>query len=341
MTALFTPIAQALGGAFLLWGLPWQSPLWVVFGVLAAMLVTGLLSPETPGAGRSRVKVDWAGAIGLGLWSTCLMMALTEGPNDGWGSSLVVGLGVAAAVIFVLWIIQQRLAKVPLMSFGSTNMRQTIVGYTALIFIGVTAPIMFLSVSVMLQTPTGSGWGLGLSPFRATLPMIGSSIGALGAGNIVNFLVPRFGPKKVLAGAAASSLICWLGMAFAHSAYWEYWVWAGVFGLTVITAWGTGFWLIAASTNEDNTAISFGVEYVLFTLASAFATAIALDLISHGTSGYTSQGAWTRLFVGAAVVAVVAAVGWAALAPGKLRDQLRGGGDNHGTATAAASSSNA
>jgi MFS family permease len=157
VTAMFTPCALALGGAFLIWGLPWQTALWLVFAVLTAIFIVTLFSPETPAASRSRVKVDWAGAIGLGLWVTFMLVALTEGPSNGWATPVVIGFGGAGVVLFVLWIVQQRLAEVPLMSFDRMDLRQTLVGYSGLGFMGVVGNVLFIGVPNMLQTPAQAG----------------------------------------------------------------------------------------------------------------------------------------------------------------------------------------
>jgi MFS family permease len=191
VTALFTPCALTLGGAFLVRGLPWQTALWLVFAVLAAVLIVTLFSPETPAASRSRIKVDWAGAIGLGLWVTFMLVALTEGPSSGWGTPVVIGFGAAGVTLFVLWIIQQRLAEVPLMSFDRMDLRQTLIGYSGLGFMGVAGNVLFIGVPNMLQTPAQSGWGLGETPLRSALPLLGSSVAALGAASVVRMLVPR------------------------------------------------------------------------------------------------------------------------------------------------------
>ena len=322
VTALFTPCAVSLGGAFLIWGLPWQTALWMVFAVMAAVLVVTLLSPETPASARSRIPVDWAGAIGLGLWATFILVALTEGPSLGWGSPLVIGFGLGGLALFMLWILQQRLAKVPLMSFERMDVRQTIIGFTGLGFMGVGGSALFIGIPNMLQTPVASGWGLGESPFRSALPLLASAVTAvLGAASVIRLLIPRFGPKLVLVGAAIGSLACWLGIAFAHTSYWEFWLWCAVFGVTVVTTWGAGFWLVAASTRDDNTAITFGMENVIVYLCNGFAAAAVFDAIRPGASGYTPEGSWVRLFIGVSVFVAVMAVIWAFLAPKTVRDQ--------------------
>jgi hypothetical protein len=121
--------------------------------------------------------------------------------------------------------------------------------------------------------------------------------------------------------AAVGSLACWLGLAYAHSAYWEFWVWCAVFGLTVVTIWGTAYWLVAASTRHDNTAITFGVQNVVVYLFGAFATAAVFDAIRPGASGYTTQASWVYLLLGASAFVLAVAVIWLFLAPRMVRDQ--------------------
>src|SRR5437763_11855068 len=82
------PITDALGYHWLFW-----MPLVLV---VAATVATVLFIPESPV--KSPGRVNWTGAALLAGWLTCVLVAISEGPNWGWGSGRIIGLFAAAIV---------------------------------------------------------------------------------------------------------------------------------------------------------------------------------------------------------------------------------------------------
>jgi MFS family permease len=320
IAAIFTPLALNLGGLFLNAHLPWQSSLWFVFFVYALLLVFAFLTPETPSRERNALALDWPGAIGIGLWATAALIALNNGSSDGWASPRFYGWVIPAVVLFAVWVIQQHLTRLPVMSFEAMDKRQTLTGYLAICTIGMSGSILYISIPVILQTPKATGWGLGLSPLGSALPLLAVVPGSFVASYLVGVLVPRLGPRTVLVMAYIASLGCFLGLAFGHDAYGLFFLWNFLYGATLMTIWGTGYYLVASSTRQDNTAITFGVTNIVLFLVSAFTTAILLNATAPNASGAAPESSYVVVYLGVAALMVILAIVQRVLAPRRVTD---------------------
>ncbi|WP_083875108.1 MFS transporter [Arthrobacter nitrophenolicus] len=320
--SLFTPIALVLAGLSATVGLSWRSVTWFIFGLFAVQLFFALASRPAPIQPRSTTKttnnLDWAGAIGLGLWVTAILLGVNAGAENGWTSPIVLAYFAAAAVLFVAWLFQQRRATSPVMSFENMDLRQTASGYLAMMVIAFLGLSFFVALPNMMQNPS---WGLGLDPLTSSYPLLMVFPGTLVAGQLVKSLMPRIGPKAFLPLAAVSSLVVTLGIAFAHDSYWLFFLWSFLYGALVMTIYVSGYMLVAASTRQDNTSSVFGVLAVIQYLSVAVATAIVFIVIAPGPDGFTPESSWTGLWVGLSVLLVAVAVVMRLLAPRELTDR--------------------
>lgn len=319
--AFFTPVALVLGGLAVAWGLPWQSVFWLILALYGVLLAFAFASPETPAEVRSKVALDWVGVIGLGVWVTAMLLAISEGPAQGWTSPFVLTVLGIGIVTLVAWIIQQRNAKVPVMSFRDMDLRQTLTGYSAILSIAVVAMGVFLVMPSLLQTPAESGFGLGLTPLEATLPLLAQLPGAALAYLWTRWGLRVLGPKAVLVISGIAAVGTFLGFAFLHSEAWMFYLWCGLYGLTIMTCWNAGFALVAASGRQDNTATTFGVQSIIQFLGTAFSVAITLNVMSPGPSGFIPEGTYTGIYIGYAVVLAVLVLAWLFSAPSRVFDR--------------------
>ncbi|MEW1809948.1 MFS transporter [Pseudarthrobacter phenanthrenivorans] len=322
VAALFTPVGTVLAGVFATAGLSWRSVTWFIFGLFALQLIFALASRNAPIQPRTTTmttsRLDWTGAIGLGLWVTALLLGISSGPENGWTSPMVLAYLAAGAVLFVAWIFQQRRATSPMMSFENMDLRQTVAGYLCMVTLCFLGLSFYVALPNMMQNP---GWGLGLDPLTSTWPLLMVFPGTMLAGQLVKFLVPRIGPKVFLSSAAIASLVVTLGLGFVHDSYWSFFLWSFLYGTLLMSIYTTGYMLVAASTRQDNPSTVFGVQGVLQYLSVAIATAVVFNVIAPGPDGFTPESSWTGLFVGLSILLVVMAGVWWLLAPRDLTDR--------------------
>jgi EmrB/QacA subfamily drug resistance transporter len=108
-------VAGPLLGGFFVDNLGWR---WVFYinlpiGVVALAVIAFAL-PAT--ANREKHKIDYLGALLLAAAATCIVLLTSWGGVEyGWGSAVIIGLGVLAVVLAVCWWLSARRAAEPVL----------------------------------------------------------------------------------------------------------------------------------------------------------------------------------------------------------------------------------
>ena len=180
---LASVIGPLLGG-FLTTSLTWR---WIFYvnlpiGVLAFAVLAATLPSRSD---ETHHRIDYLGAALLaGALSALVLCCTLGGTTYGWGSPVVVGLGVAALVLVVLFARAERRAAEPILPprlfankvFSVTSAIGLVVGFA--LFGSVTYLPLFLQV-VNGASPTGSG--LQILPL-----MVGLLITSISSGQIIS-----------------------------------------------------------------------------------------------------------------------------------------------------------
>jgi len=213
----FSGVGVALGpviGGVLLEHFDWSSVFWVNLPVGAIALVAGWLfvpeskDPSTPPLDPLGALLSIAGLGGV-------LFGIIEGPEKGWGSSLVLGsfgLGVAALVAFIAW---ERRTPFPMLDMSFfRNPRFT----AANVAVTLTFFAMFGSMFLMTQY-----WQFvrGYSPLQAGVRLVPYALAMMVTAPLSARLVERLGTKRVvtlgLSTISASMLV--LSTLHAGSSY--------------------------------------------------------------------------------------------------------------------------
>ena len=165
----------------------WLFWLPLILTVVAAVSAV-LFVPESPV--RTPGRISWLPAVLLSAWLVALLVALSEAPDWGWGSSRVIGLLAAAAVLAAAWILAELRAATPLIDMKM--MRRTAVWTNNLValLIGVGMYATFAFLPEFVQTPSSAGYGFGASITRSGLLLLPSTITMFITGQFAGRLHP-------------------------------------------------------------------------------------------------------------------------------------------------------
>ncbi len=297
------PIMTSLGYAGLFW-LP--------FGVTAIAAVAALVFvPESPVRKPGRISV--LPAVLLSAWLVCLLLAVSQGGEWGWGSPLVVGLFGAAALLLVAWVRSESVAAVPLVDMRV--MRTPAVWTTNLValLVGVGMYATFGFTPQFNQTPELAGYGFGASVTESGLLMLPSAVMTFLAGLVAARIATAIGPKAVVVAGSAVAAVALVLQALWHDEIWHMLVSNALVGLGVGVAFACLASLVVAAVPADQTGVASGMNANIRTIGGAVGSAAMGGIVTaHLTSsGLPSEAGYTIGFLalaGAFTIAAVAAL---------------------------------
>jgi EmrB/QacA subfamily drug resistance transporter len=154
-------IGPLLGGA-LTEGFGWASVFYinVPIGIAAAILTMTKLAESSDPRGK---RVDWIGTVTFTAALFLLVFAVIRGNTEGWGSTLIVSLLVAAVALLVIFLISQFVQDNAMLDLSL--FRKPAFDGAAIVAFAVSGSMfaMFLYLTLFLQTD------LGLSPLQTGL----------------------------------------------------------------------------------------------------------------------------------------------------------------------------
>jgi EmrB/QacA subfamily drug resistance transporter len=110
----------------------------VPIGIVGVVLASRVM-PETRDL-EAGTKVDWWGMVTLGGSVFCLTYGLVEANSRGWGSTLIVSLFVASALLAGAFALTQRYGRFPMLTRRLVSNRQ---------FVGACAAFVLFAIGMM------------------------------------------------------------------------------------------------------------------------------------------------------------------------------------------------
>jgi MFS family permease len=299
-SVLAGPLAGLLG---------WHGIFAVPFiAAVAGIVLTVTLVPRS--GARAQGHVNVLSATLLSGWLIALLVPLSSGARWGWTSPLTIGLFLLAVVLMIAWAVSELRSNSPLVDLRLMADRAIWPVNAAALLIGVAAFGFWGYLPQFLETPTGSGWGLGLSVQAAGVALAPLLVGMSSVGFAAG-AIARIMPLRIM--MAIGALLMAGGVVLAvveHSTLVPLAVAGGVFGIGIGLAYASAASIIVESVPADRTGIATGVNANLRTIGSAigsaFTTAVVFGSVAPGGSPAFDRYAVAWLSIaGAAVVAAV------------------------------------
>ena len=310
-TVLAGPIVEGLGWRWLFW-IPLITT--VVGGLLAALVI-----PES--VSRSGGRINWLAATLLAGWLVALLMPLSEGMVWGWGSPLVIGLFVAAAVLLAAWIFVEVRASNPLIDMRIMRLPGVWTVNLAALFVGAGMFGIFAFFPRFVQTPTSAGYGFGATVGESGILMLPMLVAMAAAGFVSGPLARRVGFTGQLVAGAALMAASALGFAFAHGTTLGVSIEAGIAGFGLGIAYAAMTSLIVQAVPASQTGVASGMNANIRTIGGALGSTIMAAIVTSSLepSGLPHESGYTNGYL------VLAIFAFGAVAAGLILPVLRRG----------------
>lgn len=271
---------------------------------LVSLAVVARLVPRSR-AHASQTPIDWISGLLFAPGVTLMLLYLTGGKLWGWASPAALTL-LAGGILLCLWWWRRALASAnPLIDVRTLSNRSIAVVCAASALVAMGTLQITVYFSLLLQAPTWTVVGLGLSATAAGLVKLPSNISSVLAGPLGGWLTGRGGGRLAMVTGGLVTLAGWL-LVFIDSSTVPLIVAELVvisFGTTMLFAVAPT--IIAAEAPTERTSEVTGMLGVIRALfmgvgSQLIATLLALDSVKQGSQIYPSPTAFQY-----AVIAII------------------------------------
>ncbi|MFF5637060.1 MFS transporter [Streptomyces sp. NPDC012825] len=278
-------------------GWPWVFFVNVPVGVVLLVALALRLPKPQPAAARG--TLDVLGAVLVTAATGTLTFSLVRAGDKGWLTASTLGLVLAAAVLYALFVWRQKSAAAPLMDIGLLTRRPVATG-TLLILVATALMItVFFLGTFYLQDVRGHN---ALTTGLLFLPVAAATmVGANAAGRVIG----RTGPRAL---GSIGLLLAALGMAVPA-------LWDGTALMVVgvaLAAAGTGVVFVVASATAlgqvepHEAGLASGIVSTFHEFGASLGAAVVSSMAAAGIAGTDASG-FSRGFAAGALAAVVSA----------------------------------
>ena len=252
--------------------LDWHAIFWVT-GVVGLLLLVAALTmlPESPV--RTHGSFDFRGAVLLTIALTAILLALSKGAQWGWGSPETVGTTALGLVVLGFWVPLELRTPSPLVDVRVAARRAVLLVNLVSVFAGFALFANMLLTTVLLQSPEGTGYGLGLSTFTTGVWMMPNAIAFAVMAPVSARITRRFGPQTTLLIGSAITGAAYVARVFLSDDLGQIVIGSVVVGIGTAIAYGAIPTLLMRAVPVTETASANGLNVLLRSLGTSSASA--------------------------------------------------------------------
>lgn len=212
------------------------------FCLLYAVVLTPLVVATFPESGvRLRRRVDVAGGLLFGCGAAGVLLAVGQGGRWGWGSGRLVAVAVGACVLLTLFVVCELRVDHPLIDLrllAGPALRWTLLAaFGGSVAIGGQA----LALPQLVQTPKGTGFGLGMAPLGVAVFLVPQGLLSAVGGPLGGLLARRHAPRTGLVLALGCLATGATLLSVLHTQVWH------ILLAAVFAGVGFGFFFVSVS----------------------------------------------------------------------------------------------
>ncbi|MEU9200581.1 MFS transporter [Streptomyces sp. NPDC048332] len=260
----------------------WHTMFWVsgVIGLVDIVLVLRCV-PESPL--RSRGRFDVVGALGLSAALVCLLLAVTQGADWGWGSVRTVGLLATAVVVALLWGAYELRVATPMVDLRVSARPAVLLTNVAALLIGFAFYANSLVTAQMVQEPKSTGYGLGASLVVSGLCLLPGGVAMVALSPVSARISAKHGPKVSLALAAGVMAVGYGVRYFTSHSLWLIIVGATVVASGTAIAYSALPALVMRGVPASETGAANGLNTLMRSIGQAFCSATVAAVLANIT----------------------------------------------------------
>ena len=293
----------------------WHMLFWMS-GALS-VLGAGALWVIVPAGPRHRdMRFDVAGALGLAVGLTGLLLAVSKGSDWGWAAAPTLVCAVGGLLVLVVWGCYQWRSRSPLVDLRVSIRRPVLLTNLASVAVGFGLFASSVVLPQLLEMPAVTGVGLGQSMVVASLCMVPTGLIMMAVSPLAARVSAARGPRTSLIIGAAT-IAAGYGVALVLMTQVWHIVLVGCFiGVGIGFAYAALPTLIIHSVPEHETGAANGLNTLMRSIGTSTASAVAAVLLAQnvvavGGHEYTTATGLRLAFAAAGLAALGAlAIAW-------------------------------
>lgn len=269
-----------------------------------------------PSADRLRQRFDWLGALLLSAGLSGILIVLSQGPVWGWTSAATLGLGGTGLVVLFIWGYHELRTRDPLIDLRIMSKFPLLMVSLGSIAFGFALFVQEVSFLQILELPTSTEAGLGLSILWASMALVPSSLAMMAVAPLAAAITDRYGARVTAVAGAVTSMVGYLISVVWHAEIWQIII-ASVFALAgVAMGYAAIPTLVMAEVPYSMTGSAIGVNALMRsvgTSSGATVTGMVLAVQLESSAGFAApspSGFVATFWLGVAAAALAAVLFW-------------------------------
>lgn len=281
---------------------------WLTTAFTAMVIVMVLLVvPSRPRTASG--TIDWAGALGLAVGLSAVLLAITQGTGWGWASPRTIGCAGAGLAALGAWWWWERRSAQPLVSTAMLSRRPILLTNIATVLVGMGLYLSFLGLTDFVQSPVASGYGFGATVLGASLVfLLPGAVAGFVTAVLSGRYIDRFGARIVLVVGAMAGVVGFTLLAVLHDQPWQVIAATVLANAYISLAYGALPALVVQEVDAGETGVATSMNAIARTIGSSVAAAIVAVLLSRSQHGFPAESSFIAIFVLGAVTALGALV---------------------------------
>lgn len=290
----------------------WHALFWMSAG-LGVLCIAAIFFVVPEDTLRSPGRLDFAGAIGLAIGLTGLLLYVSRGSDWGWASPLALGSLAVGVIALLVWGAYQLRARDPLVDLRVAARPSVLLTNLAAIGMGFALFASNVTFPQLLEMPGDTGVGFGLTMIEAALCIMPSGLIMMVLSPLSGLLERVFGPRPLFTIGTFSIVVAYVFVLVWSSEVWHIVVANAIIGVGIAFSFAAMPMIIMRSVPSNETGVSNGLNALFRSVGTSSASAVmggvlAAMSVTAGGRAIPTADAFAVCFWISIVAAVVATV---------------------------------